>query len=74
MVFYEKGGMDMERIRNLSIYQKVILLILSAMVVLFGLVYIRATSLEGYAYKEEIFLPSYETTFSFVTVKLQSES
>lgn len=50
----------MERIRNLNIYQKVILLILAVMIVLFGLVYIRATSLEGYEYKEEIFLPSYE--------------
>lgn len=50
----------MERIRNLSTYQKVILLILISMLVLFGLVYIRATSLEGYEYKEEIFLPSYE--------------
>lgn len=38
----------MERIRNLNIYQKVILLILAVMIVLFGLVYIRATSLEGY--------------------------
>ena len=60
----------MERIRNLSTYQKVILLILAVMIVLFGLVYIRATSLKGYEYKEEIFLPSYENGNSIYSGRL----
>ena len=50
----------MDRIRELNRYQKVILLILLAMLVVFGIVYIWAASQKGYAYKEEIFLPSYE--------------
>ena len=50
----------MDRIRELNRYQKVILLILLALLVVFGIVYIWAASQKGYAYKEEIFLPSYE--------------
>ena len=50
----------MERIRNLTTYQKVILLILLAMLVIFAFVYGRVTGQAGYAYKEEVLLPSYE--------------
>lgn len=50
----------MKRIRELSNYQKAILLILAAMTLIFGIVYIRATSQKGYAFREQILLPSYE--------------
>ena len=50
----------MNRIRELNRYQKTILLILLAMLVVFGILYSWAASQKGYVYKEEIFLPSYE--------------
>jgi len=50
----------MNRIRELNRYQKTILLILLAMLVVFGILYSWAASQKGYVYKEEVFLPSYE--------------
>jgi len=50
----------MDRIRALNRYQKAILLILAAMTLVFGIIYIRAASQHGYAYRDEILLPSYE--------------
>ena len=50
----------MDRIRELNRYQKVILLILLAMLLIFTFIYGRATGQEGYSYKEEVLLPSYE--------------
>ena len=50
----------MERLRSLSTYQKVIIGILLAMLVIFAFVYGRATGQAGYAYKDEVLLPSYE--------------
>ena len=50
----------MDRIRRLDRYQRVILLFLAAMAALFGVLYLLATAQEGYEYKDEIFLPSYE--------------
>lgn len=51
----------MARFRSLNIFQKMILLLLTAMLVVFACVYGRAASQVGYEYKDEIFLPSYET-------------
>lgn len=50
----------MERIHSLNWYQKAVLILLLAMLIVFGIVYARTASQEGYEYKGEIFLPSYE--------------
>lgn len=60
----------MDRIRELNRYQKTILLILLAMLVVFGILYTWAASQKGYAYKEEIFLPSYENGNTIYTGRL----
>lgn len=51
----------MDRIRTLNRYQKAILLILAAMTLVFGIIYIHATSQQGYAYQGKILLPTYES-------------
>ena len=50
----------MDRIRNLNTYQTVIIGLLLAMLLIFTFIYGRATGQEGYSYKEEVLLPSYE--------------
>ena len=50
----------MERIRDLDRYQKGVLIVLLAMLVVFTGIYIHATSQLGYEYLDEIFLPTYE--------------
>lgn len=50
----------MERMRELNWYQKGILLLLAAMVAVFGVVYFLVISQEGYLYHDEIFVPAEE--------------
>ena len=57
----------MDRIRELSRYGKLLLLVLIAMAVIFAVVYPVVTSREGYLYNERILVPSTEngnTTYS----------
>lgn len=48
----------MERIRSLDRYQKIILLILLAMVLVFGIVYGVVTGREGYLYMDAVLVPT----------------
>lgn len=50
----------MERIKNLNRYQKGILLLLAAMIVVFGVIYGVVSSREGFLYMDEILLPGEE--------------
>ena len=55
-----KEGEDMERIKELDRYQKGILLLLSAMIVLFGVIYAIVSSRVGFLYNDGILIPSQE--------------
>ena len=50
----------MARIRELNLYQKGLLILLAAMVVIFGVVYSVFSSKVGYLYMDKVFLPSEE--------------
>lgn len=50
----------MDRIKELNRYQKAILLLLVAMIIVFGVIYSVVTSRVGYSYMEKILLPSEE--------------
>lgn len=50
----------MERIKNLTRYQQVLLIILVALPLVFLIVYFAVTSRTGYLYREEIFVPHEE--------------
>ena len=59
----------MDRIKNLNGYQKVLLILLAVMLVVFAFVYPRITSMEGYPYYGKLFLPEQNgsvTTYSAV--------
>lgn len=50
----------MERIKELNLYQKIILIIMIAMLLLFAAVYFRTISRVGFEYKDSILVPSQE--------------
>ena len=59
----------MDRIKNLNGYQKVLLILLAVMLVVFAFVYPRITAMEGYPYYGKLFLPEQNgsvTTYSAV--------
>ena len=63
----------MERIKNLSRYQKGILILLVAMAILFTVFYSKATSREGFLYKDEILVVSEESGNMVYSGKIQGE-
>ena len=50
----------MERLKGLGLYQKVILLLILVMALVFGVIYARTVSQEGFAYRKTILVPSVE--------------
>jgi hypothetical protein len=60
IVKVEREACDMERIKNLDRFQKCILLLLIAMLLLFTVIYIVASCRPGYVYMGELLLYSYE--------------
>ena len=64
----------MERIKNLSRYQKGILILLVVMAILFTLLYSKATSREGFLYKDEILVVSEESTNTVYSGKIKGEA
>ena len=63
----------MERIKKLNLYQKVILLLLAAMLVAFAIAYSIVTSRVGYAYKKAILIPAAENGNTVYTGRVQGE-
>lgn len=63
----------MERINNLSRYQKGILILLVVMAILFTVLYSKATSREGFLYKDEILVVSEESGNKVYSGKIQGE-
>ena len=63
----------MDRIRELSRYGKLLLLVLIAMAVIFAVVYPVVTSREGYLYNERILVPSTENGNTTYSAKVKGE-
>ncbi|MBQ7800775.1 MAG: hypothetical protein IJ375_00460 [Oscillospiraceae bacterium] len=63
----------MERIKNLDLYQKCILLLLIAMLILFTVLYCTASSRVGFEYKDSILIPSYEDDRTVYSGVVQGE-
>ena len=63
----------MERIKKLNLYQKIILLLLSAMLVAFTIAYSIVTSRVGYAYKKAILVPNTENGSTIYTGRVHGE-
>jgi len=63
----------MKRIKKLNLYQKIILLLLAAMLVAFTIAYSVVTSRVGYAYKKAILVPAAENGSTIYTGRVQGE-
>lgn len=63
----------MERIRNLNRYQKGILILMLAMILIFGVLYVLTTSRVGYEYQDRIFVPNDENGSTIYSGKLKGE-
>lgn len=68
------GGVIVERIKNLNRYQKVILLLLLAMLVVFTAAYFIVSSRVGFAYKGAILRPQDEGTSTVYSGRISGES
>ena len=64
----------MGRIKNLNPYQKIILIILAAMFVVFTVAYVLVTSRVGFAYKDAILCPSDERGNTVYTGRIKGET
>ena len=69
----EVVGDSMERIKNRNRYQKGILILLVVMAILFTVLYSKATSREGFLYKDEIFVVSEESGNTIYSGKIRGE-
>ncbi len=63
----------MDRIKNLNRYQKVILIIMAFMVVLFGVIYSKTISREGFLYNDVILVPKQDNGDTIYSGKLKGE-
>lgn len=63
----------MERIKSLGLYQKIILIFLSVIVLLFTLLYSATSKKEGFAYQNKIFVPKQENGSTIYTAKIKRE-
>lgn len=64
----------MERIKNLSLYSKIILFFLTAMTILFAVIYVRTTSRVGFEYKDAILVPSQKNGSTAYSGKIQGQA
>lgn len=67
------GGESLERIKNLNRYQKGILMLLIAMVLVFALVYSMIISKVGFEYKDTILVPSQENGSMVYSGKIRGQ-
>ena len=63
----------MDRIKNLNRYQKAILIIMAFMVVLFGVIYSKTISREGFLYNDVILVPKQDNDTTIYSGKLKGE-
>lgn len=63
----------MERIKNLNLYQKAILILMVAMALVFAVLYPVTISRVGYAYKDAVLIPHRENGNTVYTGKLKGE-
>lgn len=64
----------MERIKRLTLYPKIVLLFMTAMTILFAVLYIRTTSRVGFEYKDAILVPSPENGSTVYSGKIQGQA
>ena len=64
----------MEKLKNLNRYQQVMLILLVAMAILFGVLYSRATSKTGFLYMDKILEVSQENGNTIYSGKIQGEN
>lgn len=70
---YETGGKAMEKIKNLSCYQKGVLIFMAVMALIFSVVYFVTVSRVGFKYKNTIFVPGQENGSTIYSGKLKGE-
>ncbi len=70
----ELRGYSMEKLKNLNRYQQVLLILLVAMAILFGVLYSRATSKTGFLYMDKILEVSQENGNTIYSGKIQGEN
>lgn len=63
----------MEKIKNLNLYQKGVLIVMTAMAVIFAVIYSMTISKVGFEYKDAIFVPSQENGSIMYSGKLQGQ-
>lgn len=63
----------MEKIKNLNLYQKGVLIVMTAMALVFAVVYSMTISKVGFEYKDAIFVPSQENGSIMYSGKLQGQ-
>ena len=54
------GGASLERIKTLNYYQKGIIIVMVAMILIFAMIYPKTISRVGYRYNDEILVPNQE--------------
>ena len=63
----------MEKIKSLGLYQKMILLFLSVLVIIFSMLYSVASKKEGFAYQNKILIPKQENGSTLYSGKIKGE-
>lgn len=63
----------MERIKNLNLYQKAVLIIMIVMALVFAVIYPKTISKVGFAYKDSILVPTVENGNTVYSGKLMGE-
>lgn len=63
----------MKRLKGLNLYQKAVLILMAAMVLIFTVVYPKTIAREGFAYKNTILVPSYEKDGTVYSGKIQGK-
>ena len=70
----KKGGAALNRFKALNLYQKVILLISAAMVIVFSILYPVTISREGYEYRDVLLIPRREGASTVYSGKVHGEN
>lgn len=63
----------MKKFKSIDLFQKIVLLIVTIMVIVFTIIYVVASSKEGFLYREKILVPHEENGSIVYTGKLQGE-
>ena len=63
----------MKKIRNLNIYQKLILIVMTAMSLIFAVIYIKTITKVGYEYNDAILVPTVESDYTIYSGEIDGE-